>query len=324
MKAGGHKRNAFLVLGMHRSGTSAFAGTLSHLGLAVPGELMAPNPANANGYFESWELATLHNRMLRTAGTRWDDASPIPEAWFARPPATAYVKEIVDFLHREFAEAGDFAIKDPRICRIVPIWRDALAAFGASMRIVLPLRHPLAIARSLAARDGLQLGESHLLWLRHLLDAERATREAPRAFVMFDDLLDDWWGTLDRVAEHLQITWPRDPAQAAPDIARFLDRRLRHHNSQGVHCAPGNPATALAQEGWQVFAQLTQRPDLPGAIEQLDSLRRRLDSVSSNYRMPLGLEAVVRPIIHLVAKSRVRRSIGSAEAGRLVVPKAGE
>lgn len=36
-------RTALIVLGMHRSGTSALAGVLGHLGAALPQDLMAPS-----------------------------------------------------------------------------------------------------------------------------------------------------------------------------------------------------------------------------------------------------------------------------------------
>ena len=175
MAVGENDRDVILVLGMHRSGTSAFAGTLACLGLALPARLMAADTANASGYFESWELASLHNAMLRTAKSRWDDWSPIADDWFAKRAARGFAGRIVEFLDREFAGVANFVIKDPRICRVVPVWRDALARFGANPRVILPLRHPFAVAQSLMARDGFLPAKSYLLWLRHILDAERAT-----------------------------------------------------------------------------------------------------------------------------------------------------
>ena len=72
----------------------------AHLGLTLPRELMAPDPSNAHGYFESWELAGLHNRVLGAAGSRWDDPSPIADAWFEGPSARACAGEIVGLLDR--------------------------------------------------------------------------------------------------------------------------------------------------------------------------------------------------------------------------------
>jgi hypothetical protein len=304
-------RNAFLVLGMHRSGTSAFAGTLARLGLSLPAELMAPDPANANGYFESWELAGLHNAMLRAAASGWDDWSPISDEWFGRAAATNYARPITVFLEREFADATNFVIKDPRICRVVPVWRDALTRFGAKLRVVLPLRHPAAVAQSLMTRNGFLPSESYLLWLRHTLDAERATRDLPRAFVAFDELLDDWRSAVTAIAARLAITWPRSLADAAPEIEVFLEPRLRHHLPR--HSCPdvADRTSQLAFEAWEEFGALSRGTAAPDTISRLDALREELDRIPSAYRLPLGFGAIAGPAMRLVSRLRLRRIYAS-------------
>ena len=299
-------RNAFLVLGMHRSGTSAFAGTLGHLGLVLPAELMAPDPANANGYFESWELAKLHNRMLRAGASAWDDWSPIPDSWFDQPSAATHAKRVGAFLEREFSRARNFAIKDPRICRVVPIWQQALKRFDASVRVILPLRHPAAVTRSLAARDGVLLGEAHLLWLRYMLDAERATRDVPRVFVTFEALLEDWRAAIDRVATRLDFAWPRAMSEAAPEIDTFLQPRLRHHRVPPLDRGASGPAGLLALEAWEVLAAFTRREPAPDAIAHLDRLRGRLDRIPSAYALPFGIGAVAGPMVRMISRLRVK------------------
>ena len=315
MKAAASDRNALLVLGMHRSGTSAFAGTLSRLGLCLPAKLMAPGPGNANGYFESWELARLHNTMLRTAATRWDDWSPISDEWFRQPQAAVYANRIAEFLEREFAGAKNFLIKDPRICRVVPVWRDALSRFGARPLVVVPLRHPAAVAQSLTARDGFTPGESHLLWLRHMLDAERATRDLPRVFVAFDELLEDWRETVSVIAARLEWAWPRPPAYAASEIDHFLDEGLRHHRPWQFRPKASDRKTLLALEGWEAFRELARRGATPDIISHLNALRDQLSRIPSTYRLPLGIGAIAGQVFHQVSKLRLRRTTAQAHHG---------
>ena len=47
---------ALMVLGMHRSGTSALTRIFSLLGADLPKNLMPPSPANKTGYWESQDL----------------------------------------------------------------------------------------------------------------------------------------------------------------------------------------------------------------------------------------------------------------------------
>src|SRR5690349_3871672 len=74
-------RTAYLVLGMHRSGTSAVTQLLSLAGARLPRNLMPGDEHNAQGYFEPWRIATFNDERLRAAGSAWDDvfAFPCPE-----------------------------------------------------------------------------------------------------------------------------------------------------------------------------------------------------------------------------------------------------
>lgn len=309
-------RTAFLVVGMHRSGTSAFAGTLGRLGLSVPADLMAASPANPNGYYESGELAWLHNRVLRSAGSRWDDWAPIAQSWFETPAASAHVGDIVRFLDRHFARAASFVIKDPRICRVMPLWRKALNVFGAKPHIVIPLRHPDCVARSLAARDGLLAGEANLLWLRHLLDAEHATRDLPRMFVGYDSLLADWRPAIAMMETRFDYRWPRSPDEAAPDIQGFLDPQLRHHRTTSLSSSRDDKASKLAFRGWHLFSRLHEQPE--ATATELDSLRGELDRIPSPRRLPLGLGTAAGHVVHMLARLGSRLTAGqrSPEPGR--------
>ena len=61
-------RKALLVLGMHRSGTSAITRVLSLLGADLPQSLMPPAAGdNVRGYWESVEIAALHDELLAAA-----------------------------------------------------------------------------------------------------------------------------------------------------------------------------------------------------------------------------------------------------------------
>jgi hypothetical protein len=57
-------REALLVLGMHRSGTSAVAGLLVRLGAQPPKTLMEGDADNRKGYWESTALCAFHERLL--------------------------------------------------------------------------------------------------------------------------------------------------------------------------------------------------------------------------------------------------------------------
>jgi hypothetical protein len=214
---------------MHRSGTSSFVGVASRLGAAVGDDLLAADQWNPRGYGEHRGVVEIHDRFLAAQGLRWD--SPRRPAHFAGPAADEARAALAALLEREFASAPLFAVKDPRLCRLLPLWKPVLAALAQPPACVIVIRHPLEIAASLARRDGIERSRSHLLVMEHLLPAERATRELARSVVFYEDITADWRGVAKRVAADCGFRWPRDLEAAAFDIEAFLTAELRHHRT---------------------------------------------------------------------------------------------
>lgn len=76
------RRQALLVLGMHRSGTSMCSGLLSKLGAASPKTLMKANERNPKGYYESSAFMAFHDKILASAGSDWADWTRFNPDWF--------------------------------------------------------------------------------------------------------------------------------------------------------------------------------------------------------------------------------------------------
>jgi len=236
-------RHGTLVLGMHRSGTSMMTGVLTRCGLAGPRTPMAADEWNTSGYGESQLLYQFHERLLDESGTRWDTYHALPLEWLLSEQAGRLRKEARGLLEREFDVTRPFVMKDPRLCRFVPFWLQVLKAAGIQAAAVLVVRHPSEVAGSLAARDGLPDNTSRLLWLRHVLDAERDSRVLPRVVVRYDRTLADWRGAVTKIGTEAQI--PLREPERPDDVDRFVDANLRHHVAP-----PEDPETAQPMVGW--------------------------------------------------------------------------
>ena len=73
MTSGPNQRTAIFVLGMHRSGSSALAGAVHLLGAAAPRTLMPSDMANPRGYWESEKIVAVHDEILQSVGSSWED-----------------------------------------------------------------------------------------------------------------------------------------------------------------------------------------------------------------------------------------------------------
>ncbi len=233
---------AVIVLGMHRAGTSALAGALAALGLPLGTRLVPAEADNPAGYFENADAVQAQDRLLLALGRGWDDLRPLPEGWLDSEPAQAAEAELAAWIEADFRGQALWAFKDPRTCRLLPLWRRLLARQGIEPAFVLSLRAPDEVARSLQARDGLPAWYARLLWAQHLVLAERDSRGATRAAVAFTDLLDTPVATLDALALRLGLAWPQAPA-GSEGLRAHLDPGQRHHRMQ-------TPAAGEGVAGW--------------------------------------------------------------------------
>lgn len=143
---------ALVVLGMHRSGTSSVAGALSMLGAAAPRTLMAPGEDNPRGFWESLVLMEVNDRLLAAGGSNWRDWRPFyPDA----SSLEAFSAGAKERLQEEFHGQSPIVLKDPRICRFLPAWRDVLTAADYRTFVISPIRDPRETAASLTARNSM-------------------------------------------------------------------------------------------------------------------------------------------------------------------------
>ena len=219
-----------IVLGMHRSGTSAAAGMLHILGAELGTDLIpAHADVNPKGFWEHAAVNELDERLLHSLGATWFDVFPIPAEHFRQRPVQALRAQLAELLRREFGGISLWATKDPRICRLLPIWRDVLQELSVQQSYLLVLRHPTEVAGSLSRRDGLAIPYGLLLWLRYVLEGELGTRGAPRTIVTYDELLSDWRTGFARVAQTLGINLNLGDIEVARRADSFLEAKLRHH-----------------------------------------------------------------------------------------------
>lgn len=267
---------AYLVLGMHRSGTSAVTQLLALAGASLPANVMPGDEHNAKGYFEPWKIAIFNDERLRAAGSAWDDPFAFP--YRPLPPAdeAGWTARARALFAEEYAGVTWPLMKDPRATVLMPMWRAVLAEAGLGVRCVIPVRHPLAVAGSLRRRDGFADEKSVLVWTSYMLAAEAYTRDLPRAIVGYDALLADWRAEVARIEAAHGAPLPGLTKAAAKQIDRFLTPELRH-NAEGGDLSRLGWAGEIAGAvfGWFAARAAGDEPDRGPLDEAAAELARR-------------------------------------------------
>lgn len=277
-------RCALLVLGMHRSGTSALSGVLAKLGATPPRSLMEGNEHNPRGYWESKPLVILHDTILQSAGSHWSDWSKFNPDWFESPASAGFEERLEKLIADEYGGSEFFSIKDPRISRFLPFWLQALDKQGVVPKAIVPVRHPEEVIQSLHRRDHFGRRKGQLLWLRHILDAELASRGVQRAFLRYEDLLADWKSTMRKVGASLEIAWPRWSAEADTEITDFLSFDLRHNRVDEIREMEGSVLDDWVGRTYAIIAGFADgSPQDEQAFGELDGIRLEFDRTAAIY-----------------------------------------
>ncbi len=297
-----------LVVGMHRSGTSALTGLLAALGLGLPpeGDRLSGQPDNPE-HHESRTLVDLNEGLLRRLGGRWG-APPPPEVLAHQVDTLA---DRVPAAARTLAQVfgtGPAVWKDPRLCLLLPFWRAVLVD---PPPVLLVLRPPLAVARSLTRRDGYPLSLGLGLWLAYHRQALAGLGGLDVAVVHYEAALADPRGTAATLAGWLGSRGvdPADPAAAAGQ----LRSDLRHQAPDGDELPDEVAAAARILARLEGEHRSFVPPDLPEPapwVQDLFEVERRLESEHDAYE-----ENQAALVAELARVTELLHTAAAAEAG---------
>ncbi|MBU4566200.1 MAG: hypothetical protein KMY53_05220 [Desulfarculus sp.] len=280
MRVANHQ-SLILVLGMHRSGTSALTRVINLLGATLSPNLLPQAPDNQRGFWESVGVRDANEAVLEALGSAWYDFAPLPAEAAESPGLAEPLENLARVLDRDLPQEGLAVLKDPRLCRLAPLVLPLLARQGREVKVAFIHRHPWEVARSLELRNGFDQDLSLLLWLRHTVDAEAHTRELPRAMCAYEEILKDWAAVARRLGNGLGLTWPVEPDQARFAVEAFVSPGMRHHHAG--HQDAALPATPLGRTAARVQALLLESGGdfacLPA--QAFDEIRAQLDQAAA-------------------------------------------
>ena len=192
-----------LICGMHRSGTSLITKAFELFGFGLGDNLMAANTDNPKGFFEDLDVVALNNLILEASGAAWD----IPPVALGKAVVwnADHIASGVSLLKTKLANSPQLAIKDPRVCLLLPFWQAVAKAADCPIKLCFVVRNPLDVAASLAKRNDFSQAQSltltHVHWQQMLQSASDHD-----LVVSYDALLDDPEHALARLGNWLSIS----------------------------------------------------------------------------------------------------------------------
>ncbi|MGC2855126.1 hypothetical protein ACM64Y_06595 [Novispirillum sp. DQ9] len=295
---------------MHRSGTSAVSGELVRQGVDFGGSLLVANEFNPKGYFEDREAVALNENLLAAAYGHW--SAPLPAAP-ARVAAAgrAHGTGLAACLTRLTA-GGLGGLKDPRICRVAPLWDAAAREVGVAVLPLVVIRDPAEVAASLSRRDCMAPAWGAALWLLYLRDTLAwlaGSGDGTFGLVAYDDCLE----RPAILADWLDGALPG--RSRPPEGDSFLEAGLRH--APPPDCLT-DPAVVAAQAVHAGLKALTG-----GAVVTLDAAAAAGALPGLDAALAAALPQVTPEVLWRVTSPEVaacwaaRRARQRAEGARL-------
>ena len=196
------------IVGPHRSGTSAVAGVVYHLGAFMGNNLYEPSNWNERGYFEDKDIVAIHDAMI---GGKW---------WKPMVPSVniAMNKLYAEELHK-FRKHELWAIKDPRLCYTLL----RLKEHEPGVKVITVHRDPWFAARSLSSRDRFHFKDSLEITLQYEANMLIRTKGGDNVLrVRYIDLLKHTEVEVERIADFIG-------ADITKEALEFVDPNLSHH-----------------------------------------------------------------------------------------------
>ncbi|TRW94572.1 hypothetical protein FNJ84_18940 [Paracoccus sp. M683] len=276
------RRVALLVLGMHRSGTSALTRIISLAGAGLPRTMIPAGDGNRTGHWESSELVRTNDRIFEAFGLTWSDWQSPDLAAVSFRDRAMMESDLARVIRKEFGPDDMIVVKDPRICRLVPQYLSVFDEMDCRVVPVLAFRHPQEVILSLSARsswpDDKSALDAALLWLVHTLEAEHETRHLDRIVVSYDRTMRDWRSVVADIEQCGQITLPNGADVIGTAVAEFLNTDERHHNKHGDFFARDTLTMGWVRSVYEAMRLLEADPASPVARAQLDDVRQQINA----------------------------------------------
>ncbi len=223
-------RRIIVVLGMHRSGTSAITAGLEVLGVPLGGDLHPAGFDNPKGFWEDRSVIEINEGLLSLGSSTYDGLGFSIAGLKGNRKIALYERKATELVLKKMKEhRGIWGFKDPRTSRLLPFWHQIFLDLNCDVGYIIALRNPASIVSSLEKRNNIPGEKAYVLWMEHMLSALQYTKGSKRLSVAFEDFLDSPYLQLSRIASFFGLSLPPLNSKIVKTFVKtFLDESFSH------------------------------------------------------------------------------------------------
>ncbi len=212
------------IAGMHRSATSMVAHLLNLNGIYLGNEadLVPASFDDTDGFWGNRQFVLLNDEILAGFGGAWDLAPNLPAGWemhFQLVPVRIKAAQLI----KQFEGHENWGWKDPRNSFTIPFWKQLIP----DLKVVICLRNPLEVARSLGKRNLTSSALGLNLWLSFNKYLLASVAPENRIITHYDTYFGEPRSELRRILKFLHVPYSEETMNKA---VRAISTPLRHNH----------------------------------------------------------------------------------------------
>jgi glycosyltransferase involved in cell wall biosynthesis len=230
-------KKVIVVLGAHRSGTSLCAAGIECLGADLCLAANGSSEENPKGFFENTDVVGFNDRLFGFLGGAWDNPLFSYCESIAGKNIENWLDEAVELFRNTYGGKETVAIKDPRLCQLLPFWLIVFARAGVAkgdVSFIHILRDPIDVAYSQFIRGGkspefYELGnvmyEGAALWFSCVGHAIKYSRGYENLFLTYEGFIAAPLDSLIKQAKFLHLSVHNKRVDEF--CSNFVDKKLQ-------------------------------------------------------------------------------------------------
>jgi hypothetical protein len=229
-------RPGVIVLGMHRSGTSALGGLINKMGLKTGGPLIQAGEDNKKGFFERIDVVLQDDYLMQRQKVHYSHNT-------YKYDALVGIRDVLNDDGSFFKEGNrglaflnnpdsyPWMLKDPRLCITLRTWLPLLKFIPA---ILFTYRHPMDVALSMNKREfeRYAVNKGLRLWYIYNKRAVLQSQDLCRVITSHRKVMQQPKAEIDRIHSELHSCGvPVPHTLSDEEIGSFIDMKLQHGKS---------------------------------------------------------------------------------------------
>jgi hypothetical protein len=213
----------FLILCNHRTGSSATAGVLYHLGINMGDKLLGAGPFNPKGHFENKFFIQMNDNILKSVHANWRNPpsrSTISSSDFSKDQIISFIKN---------QSKPIWGLKDPRTALTFDLWKPHLEGWN-EITYIFVWRTIEESILSLSTREQIDIKTAEAILTPYDINLKEFRKELQQEGndildIHYENLLENPTEFVSEINSRLNNRLDQNLAQ----VNKFLDSRLKHN-----------------------------------------------------------------------------------------------